>query len=100
LITCGDRLPTICTDVVCSPVSDGAVLLSTCREVYYGLNSVGARVMDLLSEVDTVGELVSRLAEEYPDVSSDEIRRDVEELILDLEANELVESSAPPHDAV
>ena len=100
MITSGNQLPAICTDVVCSPVSDGAVLLCTRTEVYYGLNSVGVRVWELLSEVGTLDELVSQLCEEYPQVAGDEIRSDVEALILDLEAAQLLESSVAEYNLV
>jgi hypothetical protein len=72
-------------------VEQGAVLLSTAEEVYYGLNSVGARVWKLLPPLHrNLEELCSVLALEYPDVDAEELRADVAALLDDLVRSRLV----------
>lgn len=85
-------LPVPADDVVYSRVPDGAVLLSTEQEVYYGLNEVGARVWELLPESDDLDDLCGELHEEYPDGGAERIRRDVRELLGDLREHGLVGS--------
>lgn len=75
-------LPTASPDVIARAVSDGAVLLSTRDEVYFGLNSVGWRIWQLLPPVvQSMTELCGRLQVEYPEVDSGTLRADVEELL-------------------
>ena len=63
-------LPVPNPKVLFKSMSDGAVLFSTDNEVYFGLNSVGARVWELLPPVcATFDEICTRLASEYPEVS-------------------------------
>lgn len=77
-------LPEVVGDVVYNRVSDGAVLLSTDAEVYFGLNETGARIWEHLRECDTVAGLCRALEGEYPEVEPDTIRADVEELLEEL----------------
>lgn len=84
-------LPTANPVVVYRALSEGAVLFSTTDEVYFGLNSVGARVWELLPPAsETLDELCAVLAKEYPEVSADTIRADVNELLEELTAHGLV----------
>lgn len=76
--------------VVFRTVADGAVLLHTEREVYYGLNPVGARIWELLPESDDLDQLCVRLGETYPDATSEQLREDVTELLDMLRGNGLV----------
>ena len=62
-------------------VSDGAILLHTEDEVYYGLNAVGVRVWQLLPESPDLDGLCGALLLEYPDVAPAELRADVTELL-------------------
>ena len=84
-------LPTPSPDVIHKVVGDGAVLLSTKDEVYYGLNAVGTciweRLPPVLAELDDLCASVSNL---YPDVDPQTIRVDVQELIDDLLAHGLL----------
>jgi hypothetical protein len=71
--------------VVFCEVEDGAVLLSTANEVYYGLNRVGARIWLLLPPAHaTVESLCDELHREYPEVELADLRADVEALLADL----------------
>lgn len=84
-------LPVPNPKVLFKSMSDGAVLFSTDNEVYFGLNSVGARVWELLPPVcTTFDELCTRLSGEYPEVARSIIEADVKELLGDLTAHNLV----------
>jgi Coenzyme PQQ synthesis protein D (PqqD) len=84
-------LPSPGPAVVCCEVEDGAVLLSTADEVYFGLNRVGLRIWRLLPPVHhELDDLCEVLAREYPEVERDLLRADVESLLADLLVNGLV----------
>ena len=52
-------------DQVWCELAGEAVLLNLTSGVYYGLNSVGARVWSLIQEPKTVGAVLDALLEEY-----------------------------------
>jgi hypothetical protein len=71
--------------VICQPVPDGAVLLDTASEVYYGLNPVGREIWELLPPAcGTMSSLCAELRRRYPEVSEEMLRGDVVELLDDL----------------
>lgn len=75
-------LPLASATVIFRELPDGAVLLSTETEIYFGLNEVGARIWQLLPPASSsFVELCERLALEYPDAPIDTIRADVAELL-------------------
>lgn len=77
--------------VIWREVAEGAVLLHTESEVYFGLNDVGVRVWELLPPVSrSAAELYEKLASLYPDVPAETLRDDVEELLGHLRAQALV----------
>ncbi len=76
--------------VVFQTVSDGAVLLHTEEEVYYGLNAVAVRVWELLPDSRHLEGLCDRLSAHYPDVPLEQLRADVTELLAALERAGLV----------
>jgi len=87
----GDSLPSASPRVVFCPVAEGAVLLSTEDEVYFGLNHVGARVWQLLPPTsESLGELCAVLTSEFPDAAPEVVREDVIELLEALRAYGLV----------
>ena len=90
-----DTLPSHNPDVVFRTVSDGAVLLHTSEEIYYGLNPVGARIWEFLPDSRDLGHLCERLAEVYPDAGEDQLHQDVTELLDDLRENGLVVGGDP-----
>jgi hypothetical protein len=76
-------------------VSDGAVLLQTEDEIYFGLNAVGARVWQMLPPMcATLDELCARLGETYSDVGVDQLRADVVELLDALREQKLLVDGA------
>jgi hypothetical protein len=85
------QLPDANPDVIYKPVADGAVLLDTRSEVYFGLNPVGARIWALLPPACThLDDLCAALSREYPDAAEDTLRADVMELFNDLIAHGLL----------
>lgn len=84
-------LPRPASDVIFKPVSDGAVLLDTREEVYFGLNQVGAKIWELLPPRSrTWDELIGALQVTYPEVEESTLREDVVDLLRELEENGLV----------
>jgi hypothetical protein len=75
-------------------VEEGAVLLSTEDETYYGLNAVGARVWSLLPPVhQTLESLCTVLAAEYQEADPEELQGDVIALLDELLGSRLVVES-------
>jgi hypothetical protein len=67
-----------------------AVILQLQDGVYYGLNPVGARVWQLLKEPRTVGDIMSRILDEY-DVDPSRCEQDLSALLLELSSKKLIE---------
>jgi len=66
-------LPTPHPDVLCRAVSEGAVLLHTRDEVYFGLNEVGLLIWEMLPPAcQSVDEVVERLAARFPEADAAE----------------------------
>jgi Coenzyme PQQ synthesis protein D (PqqD) len=88
-------LPRTSPDVVWTSVSDGAVLFSVSRELYYGANQVAAFVWQQLeSENATLDDLCDAVRQRFPDAPAEEIQNDVRELLDDFERHGLVVASA------
>jgi len=66
-----------------------AVILGLRDGVYYGLDSVGARIWALLAEPRSVAELVTTIVDEF-DVTPERCERDLLALLDDLAARGLV----------
>lgn len=87
-------LPLPNPSVVFQPVADGAVLLNTRAEIYFGLNAVGADVWQLLPpRCRTIDELCAELCRKYPEADPDEVRHDVSALLDELSGEGLVTGS-------
>ena len=85
-------LPRARADVIFQTVPEGAVLLATRDEIYYGLNEVGAEIWTLLVAAPASLEaLCASLRERYPDVPLAVLRADVLELLAELSAAGLVD---------
>ena len=67
-----------------------AVILHLKAGVYYGLDSVGARIWALIQEPKTVDQIKGAILEEY-DVEPDQCERDVLALLQELAAEDLIE---------
>ena len=95
------QLPKPNPEVIYRAVEDGAVLLSSKDEVYYGLNTVGKYIWEHLPPVlQTLEELSTSLSAVYPDIPVETIRADACELLAELLANGLVSPPAGSDHAV
>ena len=85
-------LPSADPAVIFKPLAEGAVLFSTKDEVYYGLNSVGMRIWQLLPPVhSSLDDLCAALRVDYPQVDPAVLRSDVVELLGELASLGLVQ---------
>ena len=77
--------------VLFQPVSEGAILLHTEQEIYFGLNSVGVEIWEMLPPTCfRLEEVCDALARRYPEVRVEDLRSDITELLETLEAEGLV----------
>ena len=79
------------TAVVEAEVSGEVVALHVQKGFCYGLNKVGSRVWQLIAEPIRVGDICSRLQQEYK-VQTEICQADVLELLEGLHAEELIDS--------
>ena len=78
-------LPQQNPDVIFRRVEEGAVLLSTDDEVYYGLNEVGAFIWELLTpETESIDVLFDALVEKYQDVDAEVNAANLAQILRDL----------------
>ena len=75
---------------VFSKLSDEIVILSLNDGIYYGLNSVGARIWELIQTPRSIKELCDQLVQEY-NVEADQCERETLALLNDLQKHHLVE---------
>ena len=66
-------------DQVSCEVADEAVILDVKAGIYYGLNSVGARIWDLIQEPSTVDQIRDAILQEY-EIDPDSWERDLRAL--------------------
>lgn len=93
-------LPTPSPTVVFQQLEAGAMLFAPESETYFGLNEVGALVWRQLPPVgSSLDALCDALAARYPEVTRDQIRADVVELLAALLREGLVQAPAPREDA-
>ena len=71
-------------------LDEEAVILHLKAGVYYGLDSVGARIWALIQEPKTVDQIKDAILKEY-DVEPDRCERDVLALLQELAAEDLIE---------
>ncbi len=72
-------------------LAEEAVILNLELGVYYGLNSVAARIWNLIQDPKTVDEILDAIVEEY-DVEPGRCERDLLVLLRDLAAKELIKA--------
>lgn len=84
-------LPTPNPAVLFQTVAEGAILLHTEQEIYFGLNEVGAQVWQLLPpHSNQLSELLDALSQRYPDVDIRDIEADVLGLLGELAGSGLI----------
>ncbi len=76
--------------VLCQHVADEMVLLHLESGVYYGLEPIGTRMLDLACELPGLDEVVRQLASEY-DAAHEVLAHDLEKLMDELESKGLIE---------
>jgi len=79
----------ISEDVLCQELQGEAVLLNLKTGVYFGLDSVGARVWRLLGERPVLSETIEALLAEY-DVPKERCAQDLIALVSELAEHGLV----------
>jgi hypothetical protein len=82
-------------DLVFSNVADEVVILDLKSGVYHGLESVGARAWELMSEPRSVAEVRDQLVDEY-DVEPDRCESDLLRLLEELKSHGLVDVHPAP----
>lgn len=78
------------SEQVSCPLGEESAILNLKNSVYYGLDSVGARVWTLLREAKTVSALRDTLLDEY-DVEAERCERDLLELLEKMRGEGLIE---------
>ncbi len=78
------------SEQISSHLDDEVVILSLADGTYYGLNPIGARIWDIIQEPTTLGELVSKLADEYS-VDHATCEQDVADLVHKMVERGLIE---------
>ncbi|MBE0621759.1 MAG: PqqD family protein [Burkholderiales bacterium] len=83
---------TIPAQVMARQVGEETVILDLASGTYFGLDPVGARIWQLLSDGKTLAEICAAMLAEY-DVSSEDIERDVLSLAQELQSKQLISST-------
>ncbi|MGB2903507.1 MAG: PqqD family protein [Candidatus Dechloromonas phosphoritropha] len=80
---------TIPTQVMAREVGEEIVILDLAGGSYFGLDPVGARIWELMSEGRTLGEICATMLEEY-EVTAEQLQGDVIKLAGELAERGLV----------
>jgi len=80
-------------DVLMRELDGESVILDLATKNYYGLDDVGTRMWQALSNSDTIQEACDTLLLEY-DVEPKQLQRDMQELVTQLVANGLLQIEA------
>ena len=80
---------TIPSQVMARQVGEETVILDLASGTYFGLDPVGARIWQLMTEGKTLVEVCSAMLEEY-EVTREDIERDVLKLAEELNAKQLI----------
>jgi Coenzyme PQQ synthesis protein D (PqqD) len=75
--------------VMVRQLGDESVMLDMASGYYFGLDPVGARIWQLLSEASSFAEIVGRLVQEY-DVTPEQAESDLVRFVEELKANGLL----------
>lgn len=83
---------------ITSQLGDESIILELNEGIYYGLNSIGTRVWELLQSPRSISQISDAICQDY-DVGIDVCMKDVAALVADLQARTLVRQvdEAPPH---
>lgn len=81
--------------VLMRQVGEEMVMLNLERENYYGLNPVGARLMQIAESGATLEQISGRLLEEF-DAGREQLEGDIRRIAAELMAAGLLEQDATP----
>ncbi len=79
----------VCDNVIFRILGGEAVLLNVSSGTYFGLNEVGTRIWQLISEHGSAEKILEVMLEEY-DVERDPLQKDLDKLLKDLLQHDLV----------
>src|SRR5215210_4009656 len=82
-------------DVLISNLQDESVILNLDSERYYGLDSVGTRILSVLTTSESIEAAYNTLVQEY-DIDGQALRQDLIALVENLVAQGLVTVSNAP----
>jgi hypothetical protein len=91
IISFSDRVK-VPDDVLISNLQDESVILNLDSERYFGLDSIGTRILSVLTTSDSIEAAYSTLVQEY-DVDADVLRQDLLALVENLVEQGLVQVS-------
>ena len=77
-------------EVFASQIDDEVVMMNIQSGKYYGIDTIGSRIWELINEKIQVQKVIDHLLEEY-DVSEEQCKNDVLEFLDELNENKLVE---------
>lgn len=77
-------------EVFASEIDDEVVMMNVDTGKYYGMDTVGSRIWELIAEEIQVKEVINKLMEEY-DVGEEQCEKDVLEFLNELYENKLVQ---------
>ncbi len=80
-------------DVISRVLGDEVVILNLATGTYFGLNSVGTRLWQLITEHGSVEQVIAAFLAEY-EVEESQLRQDLADLIQQLVQKGLVSSEA------
>lgn len=90
-ISFSDRVA-IPDEVLISNLQDESVILNLQSERYFGLDSIGTRILTVLTTSESIETAYERLLQEY-DVDGQELREDLTALVEDLVEKGLLDIS-------
>ena len=77
-------------EVFASEIDEEVVMMNVDTGRYYGMDTVGSRIWELIAEEIQVKDVIEKLMEEY-DVSEEQCKSDVIEFLSELYENKLVQ---------
>ena len=80
----------ITEDVIYQKVDEEMVLLNLETGIYYGLDPVGSRFLELLLQHDSLDRVFENMLREY-EVSPERLQQDIQRLVQQLQTNKLVD---------
>jgi len=83
------RAAAIRPDVIGEELDGKVILLNMATEQYFTLDEIGSRIWNLLKDGLTLDEVTAHMLQEF-DVDADRLRADIDRLVLELEAVELI----------